>query len=110
MSSRLRRGSGRRPLRRLTPRPISGRATPRRRNCRASSTICRAALWVALGRVFPGLLAAEWCCVEVAPGGPHRLVAAVVDEVGTKHTLAVAEEHVVAVPFIHAEIGIEAVG
>ncbi len=32
--------SGRRPLRRRTPRPISGRARPRR-NCRANSTTCR---------------------------------------------------------------------
>ncbi len=41
---------------------------------------------------------------------PHRLVAAVVDEVCAEHPLAVAEEHVVAVPFIDAEVLVEAVG
>ena len=40
---------------------------------------------------------------------PHRLVAAAVDEVGAEHALAVAEEHVVAVPFVDAEVGVEAV-
>ena len=43
MSWRMHRGSGRRPLRRRTPRPISGWVTLRPRSCRASSTICRSA-------------------------------------------------------------------
>jgi hypothetical protein len=47
--------------------------------------------------------------IKVAPGAPHRLVAAAVDEVGAKDPVAVAEEHVVAVPLVHAEIDVEAV-
>ena len=46
---------------------------------------------------------------EAAPRGPHRLIAAVVDEVCAEHPLAIAEEHVVAVPFIDAEIFVEVV-
>src|ERR1700720_1429144 len=41
----------------------------------------RRSLRVALGRVFPLLLAPERSHIEVAPGAPERLVAAVVDEV-----------------------------
>src|SRR5215468_12579690 len=67
-------------------------------------------LGVTLRRVLPGLLTAERREVEVAPDGPHRLVAAVVDEVCVEYSLAVAEEHVVAVPFIDAEVLVEAVG
>src|SRR6266568_2682929 len=72
--------------------------------------LVRRRLGIALGRVLPDLLAAEGGDVEVAPGGPHRLVAAAVDEVRAEHPLAVAEEHVMAVPFVDAEIGVEAVG
>src|SRR2546430_13520464 len=39
-------------------------------------------------------LAPQRSHVEVAPGAPHRLVATVVDEVGTEKFVAVAEEHV----------------
>src|SRR5262249_30449202 len=46
------------------------------------------ALGVALRRVFPRLLATERRRIEVAPGAPHRLVAAAVDEVRAKHALA----------------------
>src|SRR5262249_32388063 len=53
---------------------------------------------------------AEGCEVEVAPGCPHRFVTAVVDEICAEHPLAVAEEHVVAVPFIDAEVHVEAGG
>src|SRR5579862_4083260 len=67
-------------------------------------------LWVTFWRVLPGLLTAEWSDVEIAPRAPHRLVATVVDEICAEHALAVAEEHVVAVPFIDAEIFVEAVG
>src|ERR1700744_1461487 len=66
-------------------------------------------LWVTFWRVFPGLLTAERREVKVAPGGAHRLVAAAVDEVRAKHLLTVVEEHVVPMPFIHAEVRVEAV-
>src|SRR5260370_21926375 len=55
-------------------------------------------LRVAFRRVLPGLLASERGRIEVAPGAPPPLVAAAVDEVGAEHLVAVAEEHVVAVP------------
>src|SRR5258707_8927727 len=67
------------------------------------------ALGVALRRILPRLLTPERRHVEVAPGGAHRLVAAAIDEVGAEHALAVADERVVAVPFIHPEVGVEAV-
>src|SRR6266702_2775747 len=63
--------------------------------------LVRSALGVALRRVFPRLLTSERRHVEIAPGGAHRLVAAAVDEVSAEHALAVADERVVAVPFIH---------
>src|ERR1035438_2767101 len=69
----------------------------------------RLGLRVALGRILPLFLSPERGRVEVAPGRPHRLVAAAVYEVRAEHTLAVAEEYVVAVPFVHAEVSIEAV-
>ena len=68
------------------------------------------ALGVALRRVLPLLLTPERRHVEVAPDCAHRLVAAGVDEVGAEHALAVADERVVAVPLIHPEVGVEAVG
>src|SRR5687768_5844937 len=52
----------------------------------------------ALRRVLPLLLAPERGDVEVAPGAPHRLVAAGVDEVGAEHLVALAQEGVRAVP------------
>src|SRR5690242_4101760 len=67
-------------------------------------------LGVALGRVFPCLLTAERCHVEVAPDGAHRLVAAVVGEVGAIDLIPVADEGIVAVPLIDAEVRVEAVG
>src|SRR5260370_42155037 len=54
--------------------------------------LVRRGLGVTLWRVLPSLLTAERRDVEVAPGGPHRLVAAAVDEVCAEHPLAVAEE------------------
>src|SRR6266404_6314420 len=71
--------------------------------------LVRRGLRVALRRVFPGLLASERRRIEVAPGAPHRLVAAAVDEVGAEHLVTVVEEHVVAVPLVHAEVEVEAV-
>src|ERR1700728_4164306 len=70
----------------------------------------RRCLGVTLWRILPGFLTAKRRDIEVAPGGPHRLVATVVDEVCAEHPLALAEEHVVAVPLIDAEVHIEAVG
>ena len=67
-------------------------------------------LGVVLGRVFPFLLASERGHVEVTPGAPQRLVAAVVDEVGAEHAAAFADERVRAVPFVHTEVGVELVG
>src|SRR5215467_750041 len=67
-------------------------------------------LRITFWRVFPSLLTTERREVEVAPNRPHRLVAAIIDEVCTKHFVAVAEEHVVAVPLIDAEIFVESVG
>src|SRR5688500_18049464 len=65
----------------------------------------RGRLRVAFRRVFPNFLAAERGDVEIAPCGTHRLVTAAVDEVGTKYLLAIAEEHIVPVPLVDAEIG-----
>src|SRR5580698_11322127 len=72
--------------------------------------LVRLALGVTLWRVLPGLLTAKRRNVEIAPDGPHRLVAAAIDEVCAEHALAVAEEHVVAVPLIDAEVLVETVG
>src|SRR5712671_7638124 len=71
--------------------------------------LVRRSLGIALRRVLPLLLAPERSYVKVAPGAAHCLVAAVVDEVGAKYTLGVAEERVRAVPLVHAEVGVEAV-
>src|SRR5215472_1812671 len=67
-------------------------------------------LGVPLRRIFPRLLTTERCDIEVAPSGPHRFVAAIVDEIGAEYAVAVAKEHIVAVPFVHTEIRVEAVG
>src|ERR1700687_321155 len=67
------------------------------------------ALGITLRRVLPLLLTAERRHVEVAPNGAHRLVAAAGDEVGAEHALGVADERVVAVPFIHPEVGVKTV-
>src|SRR5215204_5500697 len=71
--------------------------------------LVRRRLRVALRRVLPLLLAPERSHVEVAPGAPHRLVAAAVDEVGAEDAVAVADERVRAVPLVNAEVGVEAV-
>src|SRR6516225_3824221 len=71
--------------------------------------LVRRGLGVTLWRVLPNLLTAERRDIEVVPGGPHRLVAAAVNEVCAEHPLAVAEKHVVAVPLVHAEVCVEAV-
>src|SRR5262245_38082855 len=66
-------------------------------------------LGVAVGRIFPLLLAPECGDVEVSPGAAHRLVAAIVDEVSTEYTLTVADERVRAVPLTDSEVRVEAV-
>src|SRR5215813_10980683 len=71
--------------------------------------LVRRGLGVTLWRVLPSLLTAERRDIEVAPCGPHRLVAAVVDEVCAEHLVAVADECIVAVPLVHAEVNVEAV-
>ena len=91
------------------PLPGSGWVTLRPRSCRASSTICRSASAGSLPASLPDLLPPERCDVEIAPGAAHRLVAAVVDEVGAEHAVAVADEGVCAVPLVHIDIGVEAV-
>src|SRR5262245_30524443 len=60
----------------------------------------RGCLRVAVRRVLPLLLPSERRDVEIAPGAPQRLVAAVVDEVGAVDRLAVADEGVVSVPLV----------
>src|ERR1043166_1176318 len=71
-------------------------------------------IWLGLGvtfrRIFPSLLAAERREVEIAPCCSHRFVAAIVDEVGAEDLLAIAEKHIMAVPLVHTEVFVEAVG
>ena len=71
--------------------------------------LVRRGLRITLRRVLPSFLTAERREVEVAPGASHRLVAAAVDEVCAEHLVAVAEEHIVAVPLVDAEVFVEAV-
>src|SRR5438105_15799592 len=71
--------------------------------------LVRRGLGITLRRVLPLLLAPERSDVEVVPGVSHLLVAAVVDEVGSEHVIAVADERVRAVPLVHAEILVEVV-
>src|SRR5215469_10404744 len=72
--------------------------------------LVRRTLRITLWRVLPGFLTAERSDIEVAPDAAHRLVAAVVDEVRAKHAIAVAEKHIVAMPFTNAEVLVEGVG
>src|SRR5215469_348274 len=72
--------------------------------------LVRRSLGITLGRILPSFLTAEGREVEVAPGGSHGLVAAAVDEVCAEHAVAVAKEDIVTVPFINAEVLVEAVG
>src|SRR5262245_32722288 len=53
--------------------------------------VCRR-LRVAFRRVLPLLLTSERGDVEIVPGAPHLLVAAVVDEVGAEDSVAIADE------------------
>ena len=101
MASCSRAGSGTPPLQRPTLDPLLVGAASGR-SCRASSTTCRSGLRIALGDSSRPP-AAQRRDVEVVPGAPHLLVAAVVDEVGAEHAVAVAVEHVRAMPLVHAE-------
>src|SRR5262245_4332126 len=60
--------------------------------------LVRRRLRVALRRILPFLLAPERRDVEIVPGAPHLLVAAVVDEVGAEDLVLVTDERVRAVP------------
>src|SRR6476661_9150408 len=71
--------------------------------------LVRPALGGAVRRVFPSFLTAQRREVEVAPDAAHGFIGAVVDEVSPKHFVAIAEENVVAVPFIDAKVFVEAV-
>src|SRR5207248_352805 len=57
--------------------------------------------------VFPLFLAPERGNVEIVPSAAHLFIAAIVDDVGAKHTVAVADECIRAMPFIHAEVLVE---
>src|SRR5271170_5470995 len=98
MISPRRRAFGRRLLQRRTPRPTSGQARLGVVVVVPVPPLVRRGLGVTFRRVLPSLLPAERRDVEVAPGGPHRLVASLVDEVGAEHLLAFPDEHVVTVP------------
>src|SRR5829696_5158419 len=63
----------------------------------------------ALGGVLPLLLTAVRGDVEEAPGRPERLVATGVDEVRAVDLVAVAQEHVRAVPLRDVVVGVEVV-
>src|ERR671911_382818 len=67
-------------------------------------------LRVALRRVLPLLLAAERGHVQVAPGGSHGLVTAAVDEIGAVDLITLADEGVVPVPLVDAEILVPVAG
>src|SRR5215213_4282204 len=69
----------------------------------------RRRLRITLRRVFPLLLPPERSYVEVVPSVPHLLIAAIIDEVGSKNPLAVADECIRAVPLVHAKVFVEAV-
>src|SRR5258708_2925054 len=71
--------------------------------------VVRRSLRVPLRGILPCFLAAEGSRIEVAPGRPHRLVPARIDEIGAEYFVAVAEKHVRTVPLVHAEVGVESV-
>src|SRR5262249_26552252 len=71
--------------------------------------LVRRALRITLRRIFPLLLPSQRSEVQIAPDAPHRLVGSVVDEVRAKHFLAVADEHVMTVPLVHAKVRVETI-
>src|SRR4030095_10557621 len=62
----------------------------------ADPPLISAGLRTTLRRVLPLFLAAERSDVEVVPSAPHLLIAAVVNKVGAKHAVAVADERICA--------------
>ena len=85
---------------------------PKLRGCRtgrANSTTHTVLSEDNFGRVFPFLLPSERCDVEIVPRSPHLFVAAIVDEVGAKHAIAIADERIRAVPLVHAEVLVEVI-
>src|SRR5580692_3749760 len=101
----------------LTAKKIADTPTKVRREARSETMhlpqrlggLLLGAYRVVDGRVLPALLAPQRSHVEVAPGTSHRFIAAVVDEVSTKHPIAVAKKHVRAMPEIYAEVRIEGI-
>jgi hypothetical protein len=78
---------------------------------RVEGDLDNACYWYRQARRPPAtadLAMAERRDVEVTPGGPYRIVATAVNEVRAEQLVAVAEEHVVAVPFVDAKVRIEA--
>src|SRR6185503_7443275 len=69
----------------------------------------RRRLRITLRRVFPLLLPSQRGYVEIVPSVPHLLIAATVDEVGSKNLLAVADECIRAVPLVHAKVFVETI-
>src|SRR5580692_2380246 len=66
-------------------------------------------LGVSFGGVLPEFLASERGQVEETPGAAHGFVAAVVDEVSAENAVSVADEGVMAMPFVDAKVGVEAI-
>src|SRR6476660_7060476 len=71
--------------------------------------LIRCCLRITFGRVFPFLLPSERGDVEIVPRSPHLFVAAIVDEVGAKHAVAIADERIRAVPLVHVEVLVEVI-
>src|SRR5215813_5928052 len=72
--------------------------------------LVRRRLRVALRRVLPLFLTPERGHIKVAPNGPHRLVATAVDEISAEYFVTIANERVMAMPLVHAEVFVEAIG
>src|ERR1700721_2970889 len=68
--------------------------------------LVRRGLRIAFRRVLPRLLTPERRHVEVAPCSAHCLVSAAIDEICAKQPPAIANECVVAMPFIDPEVGV----
>src|SRR3954447_9520758 len=109
--------AGRQPRRRRAAPPPPARRSRGRGSLAGSIAVgvvivpplVRRALRPALGRVLPRLLAPERGDVEEGPGGAQVLGTAGVDEVGAVDLAALADEHVVAVPLVDAEVLVEVV-
>src|SRR5215470_14320263 len=67
-------------------------------------------LTIIFRRVLPFLLAPKRRDVEIVPRAPHLFVTAIVDEVVAEHAVAIADECIRAVPFVHAKVLVEIIG